>query len=391
MAFRIERSPVLSHLTMRRNAASAGYPFDAPSLTLWHSGQTAIWQGVRALGLQPGERVLVPAYCCGSEVDALLKAGLKLDYFRLGPDLEPDFDHLAELCAAPARALLVIHYFGLPQPMDALIAFARGHELLLIEDNAHGLYSSDRQGRPLGSLGDMGVFSFTKSLPLPDGGALVLRSSAAGSTDTASAAAPPLGPILGNLADLTRRSVLRWFPAGASAARRMKRLVRPGRPRGEEAGGPPDRPPVSADIDYYLLDTDKASWRMSSLGRLVLRHTDHDAVRDARRRNFAFIAERFEAGKRARPLLGNLPEGVCPWQYPVRAEDPIGLLQHLWGAGIESEIFWEFTHPAVPMAEFAFENDLKRHCIDIPVHQSLDEDDMAVIAQALNDWNAIEC
>ncbi|MDH3232370.1 MAG: DegT/DnrJ/EryC1/StrS family aminotransferase [Alphaproteobacteria bacterium] len=387
MALRIERSPILSHLTFGSGAASACYPFDAPNLSVWHSGQTAIWQGIRALGLKPADRVLVPAYCCGSEVDALLKADLRLDYFRVRPDLSPDFDHLEKLCREPARALLVIHYFGLSQPMDELLAFAGERGLLLIEDNAHGLYSNDQNGRPLGSLGDIGVFSFTKTLPVPDGGALVLRSPTAHMMDTTPATRPPLGPTVGSFTDLVRRSALQWFPAGASVARRAKRLVRPSGPDQNADAGPPNRAPVSADIEYYLLDTDKASRRMSWLGRFILRHTDHDAVREARRRNFAFIAGQFEPGKRARPLIEELPSGCSPWQYPVWADDPVGLLGHLWADGIESEIFWEFTHPAVPIGQFEFEDGLKRHCIDIPVHQSLDENDMALIAQSLNAWN----
>src|SRR5690348_9474853 len=74
------------------------FPFGRNGVSLWWNARAAIWQGVRCIGLELGDRVLVPAYCCGAEVDALLQAGLTLDYYRILPDLSPDLDHLDDLC-----------------------------------------------------------------------------------------------------------------------------------------------------------------------------------------------------------------------------------------------------------------------------------------------------
>ncbi len=60
--------------------------------------------------------------------------------------------------------------------MQALREFKQNHHISLIEDNAHGLYSKDSCGNSLGSLGDIAIFSFTKSLPTTDGGALVVNN-----------------------------------------------------------------------------------------------------------------------------------------------------------------------------------------------------------------------
>ena len=119
----IRSMPVISGYRAWPRGRPAPHPFVSENASFWYSARVAIWQGVRRLGLNRGERVLVPAYSCGSEVDALLKAELKVDYYRVGPDLNPDYDHLRKLCRHPARALLLIHYFGVPQSMNAALEF----------------------------------------------------------------------------------------------------------------------------------------------------------------------------------------------------------------------------------------------------------------------------
>jgi dTDP-4-amino-4,6-dideoxygalactose transaminase len=75
------------------------------------------------------------------------------------------------------RAILAVHYAGVPCEMDALRAIADRHGLFLIEDAAQALLSSSR-GRPAGSLGDIGVLSFhqTKNVSCGEGGAVIVNA-----------------------------------------------------------------------------------------------------------------------------------------------------------------------------------------------------------------------
>ena len=102
-------TPLLSQTRWARQAQRGNWSFPGGALSIWHSARTALWQGVHAVGLAPGDRVLVPAYCCGAELSTLLAAGLRLDYYCVRRDLTPDLEHLAQLCRSPARGLLVIH------------------------------------------------------------------------------------------------------------------------------------------------------------------------------------------------------------------------------------------------------------------------------------------
>src|SRR5207302_360062 len=99
---------------------------------------------LEALGLGRGSRVAMPAYHCGSEVEAAHLAGVEIDFYRVDGQLRVDADDLAR-AAADADAVYLISHFGFP--MADIPADAR----LVIEDAAHGLFSADPAGRPLGS------------------------------------------------------------------------------------------------------------------------------------------------------------------------------------------------------------------------------------------------
>src|SRR5438128_3234701 len=148
----------------------ATFPLDEPALTLTHLGRGAVWLALRALGLGPGSRVAMPAYHCGSEVEAAHLAGVELEFYRVDSQLRVDEEDLARAARA-ADATYLISHFGYPMcapPGDAPV----------IEDAAHGLFSAAEDG-PLGSRGDAAVFCPRKSLGVPDGGALLVRRGGA--------------------------------------------------------------------------------------------------------------------------------------------------------------------------------------------------------------------
>jgi hypothetical protein len=58
----------------RRAQSEPPFPSNARNLSFWYNGRAAIWNGVQRLGLKPEDRVLVPAYACGAEIDPLIKA-----------------------------------------------------------------------------------------------------------------------------------------------------------------------------------------------------------------------------------------------------------------------------------------------------------------------------
>jgi len=125
---------------------------------------------------KPGSSILVPAYSCGDEIEALESAGLTPVPYRVGRDLMVNTVDLDECFCPDLSAVLITHYFGLPQQHILQIKdWVKAQNLFLIEDCAHSLGGVSR-GRELGMFGDASVFSFRKFIPIPHGGGLVINN-----------------------------------------------------------------------------------------------------------------------------------------------------------------------------------------------------------------------
>ena len=139
------------------------------------NGTAALHLAAAALELGPGDEVIVPALTFVASAAGIRATGasvvlgdsLSLDDFALDP---AEIDRLA----GPAtRAVVILHYGGHPADVDALLAAAERHGLLVIEDAAHALGASV-DGRACGALGDAGCFSFfpNKNMTTGEGGAV---------------------------------------------------------------------------------------------------------------------------------------------------------------------------------------------------------------------------
>jgi len=122
----------------------------------------------RLLELQPGDGVLYPDYICDASLAPCHKLNLKVLYYPLRDNLQPDWESLEKLLKDGAKVVLSVNYFGFPQDLEKWRKIAYQYKVVWIEDNAHG-YGSQYKGRELGSFGDMGVSSLRKVLPLLNG------------------------------------------------------------------------------------------------------------------------------------------------------------------------------------------------------------------------------
>jgi dTDP-3-amino-3,4,6-trideoxy-alpha-D-glucose transaminase len=140
------------------------------------SGTDAITIALRALGIHPGDEVLVPANAGVPPVSAVVAAGARPVFCDVDPVSHGIDPAEVDLRATPrTRALLVVHLYGQPAPIAALAAEAKALGIKLVEDcaQAHGARVG---GQPVGTFGDAAAFSFypTKNLgALGDGGAVL--------------------------------------------------------------------------------------------------------------------------------------------------------------------------------------------------------------------------
>jgi dTDP-4-amino-4,6-dideoxygalactose transaminase len=128
--------------------------------------------------LEPGDEVIMPSFTFMSTANAFLMRGAKVvfaDTLSDVPNIDPD--EIERLITPKTKAVVVVHYSGLACEMDRIMTIAANHGLFVIEDAAHAI-DSYYNGKPLGSIGHFGAFSFheTKNIIAGEGGLLIVNS-----------------------------------------------------------------------------------------------------------------------------------------------------------------------------------------------------------------------
>lgn len=125
-----------------------------------NSGTDALYLGLRALGVGPGDEVIVPALSFIATAEAVSLAGARPVFVDVDPDhLVMEADEVKAAITPKTRALIPVHLFGQLAPMDRLSTIAEHHGLIVVEDAAQAHGASDGSRRA-GALGRIGCFSF---------------------------------------------------------------------------------------------------------------------------------------------------------------------------------------------------------------------------------------
>jgi dTDP-4-amino-4,6-dideoxygalactose transaminase len=149
----------------------------SPAAFLTPSCTAALEMAAILAEVGPGDEVIVPTFTFVSTANAFAIRGARLVFVDADArTLNLDVQAVARAITPATRAIVVMHYGGVACEMDAVMALAQRHNLLVIEDAAHALPAA-LNGRPLGSIGHMATFSFheTKNIQCGEGGALVLN------------------------------------------------------------------------------------------------------------------------------------------------------------------------------------------------------------------------
>lgn len=150
----------------------------AETALLVHSGTAALELAAICANLTPGDEVIMPSYTFCSTANAFVLQGAVPAFVDIRPDTLNIDEKLIESAITPrTRAIAPVHYAGVACEMDAIMDIACRHNLLVIEDAAQA-YDSYYRGTPLGTIGDMGCFSFheTKNIMSGEGGLFVTNN-----------------------------------------------------------------------------------------------------------------------------------------------------------------------------------------------------------------------
>ncbi len=164
--------------TIRFEREFADY-LGVPHALAVNSATAALHLALDAVGIQPGDEVIVPVYTFTATAEVAVYCNARLVFADVDPvtyNIDPMV--LEKLITARTRAIIVVHIAGIAAEMDAILAIARKHKLAVIEDAAHA-FPAKYRGRMVGTIGDIAAFSFyaTKTLSTGEGGMLTTANA----------------------------------------------------------------------------------------------------------------------------------------------------------------------------------------------------------------------
>jgi dTDP-4-amino-4,6-dideoxygalactose transaminase len=339
--------------------------------------RTAIYHALHALGIGAGDRVLLPAYLCDAAVQPVSALGATVDFYEVCEDCRADLDSLRARIRPATKAIMCVHYFGFPQPLAPLREICDRHRLVLVEDCAHVLPAA--AGEPvIGRVGDLAVYSWRKLLPVEDGATLVVN----GSRPEIAVRLAPESPLrtLRTAKDMCDRAMARSGLAGIEAVYRWLRRLKGLRRRAPAPAAVGAEPAQDALFERRWLDMP-----MGRPARWVLAHADVDGIRHRRREHYRLLLERTASLAGVRAFFPTLPDGVCPWVFPVLFDGHPRAHLALRRLGVPATA-WEGVRPAgidraeFPRADFFYDN-----LALVPVHQSLERRDLNAIVEAIRE------
>ncbi len=378
--------PILSAASFR--TAGDEHPrvptlLDAGQARLVTSGRVAIALALREMGVGPGHDVLVPAWHSPSMIPPVLWRGARPVFYRLRRDATIDLDDLAAKIGPATRAVMVTHYFGFPQAVEQVRALCDARGVQLLEDCAHAFIGAYR-GKPVGSTGDYAIGSSMKFFPIYEGGALVsnrhsldgVQLQPAGAGFEAKAALNSLehGFAYGRL-PLAKAAL--WLPLRLKEA--LWNMAKRRRPAGIRAAAlAPNSSDSSFELDPAWIDK-----RSSRFSAAMLRLSSPSRIAALRRANYARLDAALRGLPGVRPLFPALPDGVCPWVYPLVADDPERLYRRVQTAGVPVTRFGRPLWIGVDEQVCANSAWLSNHVLSFPCHQELRGDELAWLVDAL--------
>ncbi len=143
------------------------------------SGTAALETAVSALGVGPGDEVIIPAWTWHSSATSVVRAGALPVFAEIDESFNIDPAGIERHITPHTKVIMAVHLQGNPADMDKILAVARKHKLKVLEDCAQAVGGSYK-GKPLGSMGDISIYShqLTKTISAGEGGSVVTNDAA---------------------------------------------------------------------------------------------------------------------------------------------------------------------------------------------------------------------
>jgi perosamine synthetase len=361
--------------------ASAPNLLDRPGVLFTTSGRAAIALALERLGIVAGDAVLVPTYHCPTMVSPIAALGAKPIFFPIGAGGGPDVDAIRSLATTRVRAIIAVHYFGIPQPLAALRKWCDDTGILLIEDCAHSLFGTS-DGRNVGQWGDAVIGSLTKFLPVPEGGCLLFNRPVGGSISLR-----PRGLVSELRAglDILEMGARHGRMPGLNGVLRCifaaKRKLRGG---GSRVPGPVPDDRFKPRDGLVFDRAGAARDRLAMACRWIARSIPMERVSARRRNNYARVVAALSGVPGLRPLFPELPQSSVPYVVPLWVSDPEPVYRALRAGGLP--VFrWDWLWPGVPQIPHDHGMQWSTHILQLGCHQDLDPENIDQIVDLVRE------
>ncbi len=355
--------------TTSKSKQSESFPFSAQKKKYFYFGRNALWWGIKALKLQEGDTVLVPAYCNDLVYQTFRAQNINVKFFDLTEQLEVTVDTLKQHLDTSIKAVVLVHYFGWVQSsIEDIKIFCKENNLFLIEDCA--LTPTSRTERGLvGSWGDISIFSLKKYWAVPNGGLLVVNNPDVSLSDipvhTHSAHNQFLEYISQKISALFVRSIAVYKILGygiTMAKFLVKRLH-------------------TIPTGSSILDIEHINLGISNISKKYISESDSEYIRKIRRENYIYLQELLTLKSRE-PFV--LHDGVNPLCYPLIVTKGRDILVDiLRNSGIGAGAWWNDQNQGQQPDIFPHAQYWKNTLVTLPIHQSLGKKQMEFISKAI--------
>ena len=380
---KLPKLPVLGWAAFTgKSSAPIACFMDSPDAEFTSSGHAAIALALKSLGIGPGSKVLVPTYHCPTMIAPVVACGAEPVFYAIDQNGSPQLQAVAS-AAQECQAMLVAHFYGVPQVLAGIRACCDRNDMALIEDCAHALFGSDGEG-VIGSTGDYAIASLTKFLPTNDGGAIrfpqggrrpPLKERPLRDSVKVAANAIEIGSQFSRLEGLN--GTLRGAFALMDTLR-GKRLSTPFDSTSSMHGAGARRDWLS---EYA---PDCVTWKQETFwARWTTRHVKRDRIVSNRRRNYALLRDSLADLPGAHPLWPDLPEHCAPYVFPLWVDAPDSTYKRVRAKGIP--VFrWDEIWPSTPALDGDVGLQWATHVFQLGCHQDLEPEDISSMTRELH-------
>lgn len=353
-----------------------GFGFEDSEIVFTHQGRYAVHLVCLLLNIGKGDEVLCPAYNCGAEIDPFVWAGAKVIFYRIDEHAAIDEEDIIRRITPSTKVVYISHFLGWPQEIRKLAEFCSKKGIFLIEDCALCLFSRGPDNT-IGRVGDAAIYSFVKSLPVPDGGALVLNRRA-----IPHEIKPFTQPKHRNIVLSCLPLLKKWF-MNKNKFWQHHEFTRTLLTRSWLRGSTNQNIEIEREMPHgNYFDSHKIGWDMSRLSKGIIYQTVPDRVIETRRRNYQHLQNELFSLQGIQLLFHDLPANVCPLSFPLFVKDRNHWCQKLEEHGILAG-GWPSYHRGFDWKLYPEARHLKNDLLTLPVHQYLDLYHMEHIAKCV--------